>query len=185
MNLMKRAVPLALCSVLSASCETPLYAPDLVAIYAAALEPVFERAGDSITVVLESETGWPGPDFTDPFFRDIGASRSLVRAHRTVNSASISLDTTVTNALNVDRWTPHARSNPSVVLGALTSAYTDYDAPVVVISVSWPVVSRDGRTALVHYWVGCGALCGDGHVVKLQRQAEGWTVVSDRLYAVS
>lgn len=37
--------------------------------------------------------------------------------------------------------------------------------------------SRDGRRALLHLSYYCGGTCGSGHVVALERQADGWHVV--------
>lgn len=46
-----------------------------------------------------------------------------------------------------------------------------------VLAVGMPVVSADGREAVVEAGVVCGQLCGDGLLVHLRRTPTGWTWV--------
>lgn len=43
--------------------------------------------------------------------------------------------------------------------------------------VSSIAYNRDGRHALLHLSYYCGGTCGSGHVVALERRADGWRVV--------
>ncbi len=155
---------------------------DPVPIYRAALADVLASIGDTVAVAIESATQSPSDADPEHFFRAIGVSRSLTNAHRLMNNTSVTIDAAVAQALNVDYGSPDSLTNPSAMYGAWTSAYDRY---TYVIVLSQPAVSRWGETAIVHYWVGCGALCGHGYVSKLELVGDRWTVVADSMYMVS
>ncbi len=176
---------IALSALAGAACGSPTTSADPHTIYAAALQSVLVLATDTTPIVLERWTQLPEYLEADHYFSAIGAPGSLIRAHRSLNEKSIELDSTLAQTLNIHLWTPDSLSNPSALLGTWTSAYSSYGSKVYVIVVSQPVVSRDGTTALVHYWLGCGPLCGEGHVVKLERLDRDWRIIADSMYIVS
>lgn len=181
MTARQRILALAVGSCIVVACGSSESAVDPTAIYAAALQPVLASVPDSVSVVLERETRWPGPEHAEPYFRAIGAAPSLVRAHHSLNEKSILLDLAVAGVLGLDLWAD-SLSNPSAMWGAWTSAYKRH---AYVIVVSRPAVSQDGEKALMHYFLGCGALCGEGYVVRLEHEGTHWRVVADTTYVVS
>ncbi|HLZ74676.1 hypothetical protein [Phenylobacterium sp.] len=59
--------------------------------------------------------------------------------------------------------------------GQWTPAYS-----ATILSISLPVVSQDGRYALVSIGLACGPLCGNGSTLLYRREADGrWNPVGD------
>ena len=169
-------------ALLTISCSSPENAPDPTSIYRAALAEVLSSIEDTVPIALEWVTQSPPDEETHHYFRAIGAPSSLASAHADFNETSIVIDTAVARALGLEYWRPDSLTNPSTMYGVLTRAYNRYKYVVVL---SQPVVSRRGKTALVHYWIGCGGLCGNGYVSRLEFVNGSWTVVADSMYVVS
>jgi hypothetical protein len=58
---------------------------------------------------------------------------------------------------------------------ALHARFRDVDG---VLELSVPAYSRDGNTALLYFWTGCGMLCATGYLCLLEKSSGQWHVVT-------
>ncbi len=95
--------------------------------------------------------------------------KALIDANRTSRKMPIALDSGVASASSQDI---HALIGDRFWSGF----YDRYPDAIGVLVVSWAVVSRDGRQALIYGEHRCGGLCGTGNLYRLARARGHWRV---------
>ena len=158
---------------------------EVPAVELAKLEPdrVVRLTADE-EAIIRTVLGSPGEKVvitakTVPIFSPAGEAPKGVPAalvdKLTLRSESETADLTLFDLPGAVRVESPEKIDAAFNDGFWDEFYKRFNATTLV-SVSLPVI--DGNTAIIYRGMTCGGLCGDGSILKLERDGKGWKVVA-------
>ncbi|MEO7363207.1 MAG: hypothetical protein ABI120_22935 [Gemmatimonadaceae bacterium] len=215
MKIQTRLLMMFCAALLGTACRSGLTPNNPVdaAVYAAVLDSLFDmqRSSAHPAVVLDDSTDhFPrdsvAPEFWEIFDALTTPDRSVTRNFESAVQTRIALrpiegqlrnatrvpfvfsNATVYQRLrraadSVSRGQPAAQSVAvEVYWQGFRETYPTAGGVVLLSAIGY---SRSGRIAVVNVKYGCGGLCGEGRVVMLRRESNGWHVVEIQRNTVS